>query len=132
MSNKRPHIPESEETKHIRRIPSEISQNKWRQEGQESHTAFLFVQCLPSTTKARFKSMCAQTDRTSRPGEKRGESMRDALIKLMRLYVRFKGCPNEEDQAKMAEAIGLKFPTEADYKKIKVIDRKNNDPWDRY
>ncbi len=41
------------------------------------HTGVLFVQGVPETTKANFKAACA----------KRGETMRDALIDLMRVYI---------------------------------------------
>jgi len=41
------------------------------------HKATLFTQGIPATTKAAFKAACA----------KRGVSMRDALIRLMRGFV---------------------------------------------
>ena len=44
---------------------------------QPHHTATLFLQGVPETTKAAFKAACA----------KKGITMRDAMIKLMRGYV---------------------------------------------
>ncbi len=41
------------------------------------HKSVLFVQGVPSTTKAAFKAACA----------KKGVSMRDVLIRYMRGYV---------------------------------------------
>lgn len=40
------------------------------------HEAAILIQAVPLTTRAAFKAACA----------KRGETMRDVLIKLMRSY----------------------------------------------
>lgn len=77
---------------HIWRRPSLISQNP-KDPQRLRHWGVVFVQSIPKTTKDRFKIACAMTWRTGASG-RRGESMRDAIIKLMRFYVKHSGVPD--------------------------------------
>ena len=50
----------------------------------QTHRDVLFVDCVPRSTKRKFKIACAAKGKT-------GESMRDAVIRLLRFYVANEG-----------------------------------------
>lgn len=50
----------------------------WPEGDKPRHRAYLFIQAIPRTTKDAFKKKCQEHPR---------ETMRDAIIRLMRFYV---------------------------------------------
>jgi len=72
-------------------IKSKISvarQNKDKQ----THRDVLFIDCVPKSTKRAFKAACVAKGKT-------GESMRDAIIRLMRFYAVNQGViPGQESE----------------------------------
>lgn len=60
----------------IGQIKSKISISR-RDKRKQVHRDVLFIDCVPRSTKGRFKAACAE----------KGESMRDAVIRLLRYYV---------------------------------------------
>lgn len=72
-------------------IKSKISIAR-RDKTKQTHRDVLFIDCVPKSTKRAFKATCATKDKT-------GESMRDAIIKLMRFYTLNKGVvPGQESE----------------------------------
>jgi len=51
----------------------------WPEGDRPRHKGYLFVQAIPASTKKAFKDTCWRWPR---------ETMRDAIIRLMRFYVR--------------------------------------------
>lgn len=73
-------------------IKSKISicRHQGRKELQK-HRGVLFLDCIPKSTKQDFKATCAAKGTG-------GESMRDAIIRLMRFYIVHKGIiPGQEE-----------------------------------
>jgi len=63
----------------------------------QTHRGVLFVDCVPKSTKRNFKAACAAKGKT-------GESMRDAVIRLLRFYVKNEGIiPGFEDNDQAEE-----------------------------
>lgn len=62
----------------IGHIHSKISIAR-RDKEKQTHRDVLFIDCVPRSTKRAFKSACVAKGKT-------GESMRDAIIRLMRFY----------------------------------------------
>jgi hypothetical protein len=60
-------------------IKSKISTAR-QDKSLQTHRDVLFVDCVPRSTKRKFKAACAAKG-------KKGESMRDAVIRLLRFYV---------------------------------------------
>lgn len=64
------------------------------------HKGTLFIQGIPATTKAAFKSACA----------KRGQNMRDVILKYMRMYATNQGV-TPKDVKEVFEALGIEHPS---------------------
>jgi len=72
-------------------IRSKISTAR-RDKEKQTHRGVLFIDCVPRSTKRAFKAACVAKGKT-------GESMRDAIIRLMRFYALHQGViPGQEEE----------------------------------
>lgn len=76
----------------IGQIRSKISVAR-KNKNEQTHRDVLFIDCVPRSTKQAFKTACTAKG-------KYGESMRDAVIRLLRFYVANEGViPGQEDDS---------------------------------
>ena len=88
----------SEEIKHYKlgQIKSKISIAR-KDKTRQTHRDVLFIDCIPRSTKRKFKVACADKGTT-------GESMRDAVIRLLRFCIATNGIlPGQEAEDEASE-----------------------------